>query len=65
MFLASLEVFTVVWLRSFVGYDTASLGDRGSTTLKVKALLSFDTLGTDYVVTLLYNPEERSLRPPC
>jgi hypothetical protein len=48
-----------------LGYDAASMGDRGSTTLKMKALLSFNTLGTDYVVTLLYNSEERSVRPPC
>jgi hypothetical protein len=46
-------------------YDAASLGDRGSTTLNLKALLSFSTVGTDYIVTLLYNSEERSLRPPC
>ena len=48
-----------------LGYDATALGDRGSTTLKMKALLSFITLGNDYIVTLLYNPEERSLRPLC
>jgi len=53
------------WGALLLGYDAASLGDRGSTTLKMKALLSVDTLGTDYIVTLLCNPEERSLRPPC
>jgi hypothetical protein len=30
--------------------------DAASATLKMKALLSFDALATDYIVTLLYSP---------